>query len=368
MMLAPYLSAGASIIRSNFGRLPRPYKLTLALTYRCNFHCRVCRTWRRAPGDELTLAELEKFFRRQDYFSWVDLTGGEISLRDDLPEILRAVGENSRRLVLLHFPTNGYLTEEILRAVRAVPGRPGRKFVVTVSLDGPPVVHDRLKGMPGSWERALETFSALRQEKGIEVFLGMTLQKENLHLRRETLAAVRERVPGFAPSDLHYNIAQSSFFYDNLELDPSPGPAALEVLEEITPRRRPIPGPRSFLERSYLLRAREFLGHGFPPLPCQALSASCFIDPRGEVYPCTGYDRPLGSLRDTGYDLAPIWTGREGVELQREIVGGLCPHCWTPCEAYQTVLGNLFGKAGRHARSYDPRVSSHTKTQRHEKE
>ena len=357
-MLAPYLTAGAAVIRSNFHRLPRPYKLTLALTYRCNFHCRACRTWCRPPGDEMSLEELEKFFRRQNYFSWVDLTGGEISIREDLPEVLRAATANSRRLVLLHFPTNGYLTEEIVKAVRAAQRRPGLKFVVTISLDGPPEIHDRLKGMAGSWERALETFAALRRERGVEVFLGMTLQKENLHLRRETIAAVRERIRGFDPADLHYNIAQRAFFYDNLDLDPSPGQAALAVLEEITPRFRFISGPRSFLERTYLRKARKFILDGFCPLPCQALSASCFIEPNGGVYPCTGYDRPLGNLRDMDYDLTPIWKGREAVKLQEEIVGGLCPHCWTPCEAYQTILGNLFGKAGRHAHSYSPRKTT----------
>ncbi len=362
-MLVPYISAAGAVFRSNFRRLPRPYKLTLALTYRCNFHCRACRTWRRPPGEEMSLEELDKFFRRQDYFSWVDLTGGEISLRDDLPEILRTVTENSRRLALLHFPTNGYLTEKIVRAVRAVGRRPGLKFVVTISLDGPPEIHDRLKGMAGSWDRALETFAALRRERGVEVFLGMTLQKENLHLRRETIAAVRERIPGFASTDLHYNIAQRSFFYDNLDLDPSPGQAALAVLEEITPRPRIIPGPRSFLERFYLRKARRFILDGFCPLPCQALSASCFIEPDGGVYPCTGYGFPLGNLRDAGYDLAPIWGGPKAAALQEEIIGGLCPHCWTPCEAYQTVLGNLFrrwlpGEAGRYARRYAPRKTT----------
>ncbi len=82
-----------------------------------------------------------------------------------------------------------------VRAVQAVKRRPGLKIVVTVSLDGPPEVHDRLKGKKGSWERALETFAALRREKGVEVFLGMTLQRENIDLRHDTIAAVREHIP-----------------------------------------------------------------------------------------------------------------------------------------------------------------------------
>lgn len=359
-MLNAYLQTSLAVLRSNLRRLPCPYKVTLALTYRCNFRCRSCLTWRRPPAGEMTLEEIETFFRRQNYFSWVDLTGGEISLREDLPEVLAAAAGYSHRLILLHFPTNGWLTEEIIRGVRAVRRKAGLRFVVTVSLDGPPDLHDRLKGMKGSWERAVETYSALRAERGVEVFLGMTLTRENLHSRDETISAVRRRVAGFSPADLHFNLAYRSFFYDNLTIDPDPGAAALPLLGRLAAAYGILPGPRSFLERTYLRRARKYIRTGFCPLPCQALSASCFIDPDGKVYPCTAYDRVLGDLRGVGFDLGRLWSHPDTVALQKDIVNGICPHCWTPCEAYQTILGNLFrrflpGAAGRAARRYTPK-------------
>ncbi|MDP8215603.1 MAG: radical SAM protein [Candidatus Euphemobacter frigidus] len=358
-MLIPYFQTILAVLRSNLHRLSRPYKLTLALTYRCNFHCRACLTWQRPPVAEMTIEDIRKFFQRQNYFSWVDLTGGEITLRSDLPEIIEAVTENSRRLVLLHFPTNGFLPERAVRAARAAKRRPGLKFVVTVSLDGPPAVHDRLKGKKGSWERALETFAALRREKGVEAFLGMTLQRENLDLRRETIAAVQKRIPTIRAADFHYNLAHISFFYNNLKLDPTPGPSAAAVFDDLAAGYRLILSPRKFLERSYLKGARGFVASGLCPIPCQSLSSSCFIDPTWNVYPCTGYDRLLGNLRDVDFDLDRIWNSPATVSIRDEIVNGRCPQCWTPCEAYQTILGNLFrrrlpGRAGRSARCFTP--------------
>jgi hypothetical protein len=43
--------------------------------------------------------------------------------------------------------------------------------------------------------------------------------------------------------------------------------------------------------------------------------------------------------------LAPIWEALATNHLQREIWQGQCPQCWTACEAYQSILGNVL--AGR---------------------
>ena len=40
-------------------------------------------------------------------------------------------------------------------------------------------------------------------------------------------------------------------------------------------------------------------------------------------------------------DLEPIWRGQEAAELQSEIWNYQCPQCWTACEAYHSILGNL---------------------------
>jgi hypothetical protein len=53
------------------------------------------------------------------------------------------------------------------------------------------------------------------------------------------------------------------------------------------------------------------------------------------------WDAPLGNLRDSAFDLRGLWQGERALVLRREIEARRCPNCWTPCEAYQSILGNL---------------------------
>ena len=107
--------------------------------------------------------------------------------------------------------------------------------------------------------------------------------------------------------------------------------------------RRGPRGPVGWLEYTYLKKAEQYLDTGVTPMRCHALRASCFVDPWGQVYPCGMYDRVVADLREHDYDLGAIWRLSETRALQREIWDYRCPQCWTPCEAYQSIFGNLRG-------------------------
>ena len=61
--LRPYLRLAGNVLRSNGPRLAFPYKLTFVVTYRCNYRCETCNIWQRTPSNELTLEEIQGFFR-----------------------------------------------------------------------------------------------------------------------------------------------------------------------------------------------------------------------------------------------------------------------------------------------------------------
>ena len=104
--------------------VPRaPLKLNFCLTYWCQYRCKTCNIWQRKPTDELTTDEVIAFIRENPDITWADLTGGEIFLRPDIDEILDAVVTGWRRLALLHFPTNGFLTDRIVASVERIAGR-----------------------------------------------------------------------------------------------------------------------------------------------------------------------------------------------------------------------------------------------------
>ena len=341
---------GAALLHTTVARPAAPLKLNFCLTYWCQYRCKTCNIWQRKPTDELTTDEIVTFIRENPTISWVDLTGGEIFLRPDIDDIFDAVVTGWRRLALLHFPTNGFLTDRIVHSVEKIAGRGPGQTIVTVSLDGDERTNDEIRGIKGGFKRQIETFKALKRIPGVTTVFGVTLSAYNVGRFAETFDACARECPGLSIHDVHLNVAQvSGHYYGNDESSGIRADPAL-VREEVLEYRRRRGRPRSaaaMLESTYLGYLDEFLKTGRTPMPCHALRASCFIDPWGVVYPCITYSKPLGRLRDSGMRLDPIWNDAGTRQTQSEIWAGQCPQCWTACEAYQSILGNvLAGRCG----------------------
>ena len=354
--------AGAALLRSTAVRPTAPLKLNFCLTYWCQYRCKTCNIWQRKPTDELTTDEVITFIRRNPHVTWVDLTGGEIFLRPDIDEILDAVVTGWRRLALLHFPTNGFLTDRIVASAQRIAGRGPGQTVITVSVDGDEELNDDIRGIKGGFSRQVATFNGLRRIPGITVVFGVTLSKHNLGRFTQTFDALARECPGLTINDVHMNVAQvSAHYYDNDRGEAEATDSAklrVDVLEYRALRGRPR-SAQQLLEDAYLGYLDKFLKTGLTPMPCHALRASCFVDPWGVVYPCISYSRPIGRLRDAGMRLEPIWNAVDTAQLQGEIWKGQCPQCWTACEAYQSILGNvLAGRCG--SRSVEASTHSHT--------
>jgi len=337
------VTLGARVARSNFGRNARPFKLTLIVTWTCDARCRMCNIWRRPKDGVMTLEEVDRFFEKHPWFSWVNVSGGEIWTRPDASDLFATIVARSKDLFLLDFPTTGQATDKIVPGVERILATKLPKLLVTVSLDGPPATHDDVRGRKGAFDNAMATFAALRKlrSKRFDVFLGMTLSSFNQGRIFETFDAVKSVVPDAELRELHVNVAQeSAHYYQNAGMGRTES-AATKELAAFVERRGKRLHPVAYLERRYQTLVPGFLESGKTPLPCKALASSVFVDARWNVYPCSMYDAPLGNLRENGFDLAAIWDGDQAVKLQGEISKSKCPNCWTPCEAYQTILGNL---------------------------
>jgi MoaA/NifB/PqqE/SkfB family radical SAM enzyme len=339
-MLGPVkrLLALAGAIRR--GRAPDglPYKLTLILTRRCPTRCEFCSIWKTPSPEEMTVGEWDRVFASAPHTVWANLSGGEIFQRGDLSGILDALTARMPSLYLVDFPTTGWFPERAVEACERLVSAGVRRVLVTVSLDGPPDLHDRLRGREGAHTRACAAMRMLRDARirGVRAFFGHTLLPQNLSRTAETVDAASGLVPGLGPSDFHFNVGmESGHYYNNVGAGVRPGGAALEAL---APYRRRGLSPVHFLERAYQRRIPRYLGTGRSPAPCAALKASVFVDPQGVVYPCSIYSRPLGALRDHGYRLGAVLGLEEARDARRAVVEERCPGCWTPCEAYQSLL------------------------------
>jgi len=336
---------GSKALISNFKTLKEPYKITFAITYRCNSRCKTCGIWKQKPVNELDINEIKKLFEKINP-SWVNLTGGEPFLRSDLYEIAKIIYEKD--VYLLNLTTNGLLTDRIVSTVKNILKLNFPRFIVAVSLDGPREIHDKIRGVDGNWNKSVDTYKKLKHlsndNKNFQTFLGYTISKYNTGLIQKTLEEINKEVP-VNINDFHFNIYHTSSSYFGKQnggaIDERSQKELIEVVEQILAKKKRYTAV-SFLERRYLKNIRKYLEGKKCPLDCKSMIASCFINPNGDVYPCTIFNKKLANIRDFDYDLKKIWNSDYSENIRKKIKEKKCVGCWTPCEAYQTILGNIF--------------------------
>lgn len=347
MSMIPLPRFACKITYSNLFELHRPYRLTYSVTDRCQARCTMCNIWQKPVQNELSLDEIDRLFSQANRFSWINLTGGEPFQRPDMEAVFTTIIKRSPHLYLLNFPTNGFQTDDIVGAVDTILNKTRLpRLIVSVSLDGPPELHDRIRGLPGCWENAIRTFKQLRHMSSsrFSVYLGHTVQSANLGMFDETLDACRTVLGNVSVEDFHINIAHASgHYYNNVDTEGLPDQEkAVHEVERISAlRKQRYLDPIAFIEGRYQRHIRHYLKHGRARLGCQAAAASCFINPSGMVFPCSMFDEPLGSLRNYDMNLYRLWKSANRVRLRALVKSNSCPGCWTPCEAYQTILANL---------------------------
>ncbi|MCG6536593.1 MAG: radical SAM protein, partial [Syntrophales bacterium LBB04] len=141
----------------------------LAITYRCNSRCSMCHTWK-YQGDK------EREIRATDLASLpplvrLNITGGEPFLRDDLSDILGLATAKAQRVVI---STNGFLTKKTLEVMARHQG-----VGIRISMDGVGAVHDKIRGVPNAYERALATLRGLKEMGIKDLGIAVTVSDEN---------------------------------------------------------------------------------------------------------------------------------------------------------------------------------------------
>ncbi|HEX9629622.1 MAG TPA: radical SAM protein, partial [Pyrinomonadaceae bacterium] len=129
----------------------------LFVTSRCNAFCKTCfyHEELNQPGD-LTFEQIEKISRTMPPITDLWLSGGEPTLRRDVSQVIETFARNNRinRLII---PTNGLIKSRVCEIVdNALSAHPKLDLYLNIALDGYGKTHDRIRGVPGNWEKALE--------------------------------------------------------------------------------------------------------------------------------------------------------------------------------------------------------------------
>lgn len=334
---------GLKVLSTSFGFF-NPFELNFAITYKCNSRCNTCNIWKfgnRNARKELSLRQIERFAKNSNFINWIRLTGGEPFLRKDYTDIVRVL-DKYMNLHLISTPTNGLMPELVYKNVEAVLKFFKGRYVITVSLDGPKDVHDRIR-IKGSWDRAIETYKhlALLQKayKRFRVFFGYTISPYNAGRFFDTVDEVNNELIVNA-NDFHINLFQTSDVYYHNKKSRLTKEYVKKTRKEVYQilKARKHTGIVDSIEKRYLELVGKYLKTNKTPIDCNIFNLSAFLDPYGNVYPCSMFNRKLGNIKED--DLKDILTSDSAKAVRKEIEKKQCPHCWTPCEAHQMIMSN----------------------------
>ena len=329
----------APFIDHNSGFVPYPYIMTLVVTRRCNSRCQMCSIWRDKTSSSLSLEQIEHIFSRDD-FSFVrsmTLTGGEPTLRADLPQLFGILLERLPGLEHVLLAVNGLDTPRTVEHISQMSeimdtsDNRVRSFDVQVSLDGIGRVHDIVRGVPGSFQNVKATLAQLSalqaRSPRLNLWLHCTLMPHNLPY----VDSLRHFVKQHSLQITYGVVAFSREYYDNLhkigDLSFSEGhrDVARRFFEQLGREDRTM----------FCFHYRDLaqMLQGNPRFRrCMMGFYGFVIEHDGNAYPCLRYKRSgFGNLLADSFE--EVWFGTQAQDARRHLRMSCCPTCPSDCLA-----------------------------------
>ena len=299
---------------------------------RCNCRCVMCDIWRIRQVREITPRDLEPHLTslRELNVKWIVFSGGEPLMHSDISSLSHVCRAEGVRVTLL---TAGLTLEKRADIVAASIDD------LIVSIDGPPDIHDKIRGVPGAYRRLQRGIEALRQLRAEMPIHGRcTIQKGNFGELRNTVHVARalnlnsisflavdttsnafNRPGGWSPghqATVALNTAEVAALESEIEALISEYENEIEsgfVVENAEKLRR-IP-----------LRFRSRLGQIPAMAPrCNAPWVSAVVESDGTVRPCF-FHRPIGNIHE--HPLADVVNSDEALNFRRNLDISRDPVC-----------------------------------------
>ena len=332
----------------------------------CDCHCVMCDIWKIRDAKEFSIADLERQMAsfRELSVRWVVFTGGEPQKNSRLPILARLLRDQGIRVTLL---TAGQLLDTQAEAIAATVDD------VIVSLDGPPVLHNRIRRVPRAFERLAAGVQELRRLRpAIPVHARCTVQKLNRCSLRATALATK----GMGLNSISFlavDVSSAAFNGKPDSLSKRQEQAGLNAIEveeleqeiELLIQEHDGDVRSGFISenpsklRRIVRHFRAQLGQLAPVAPrCNAPWVSAVIDAEGDVRPCF-FHRPLGNTRDGA--LSEILNRTRALEFRGHLDianDPICRRC--VCSLYLPNVDTLEGRSSVKAGQATPRGETKT--------
>ena len=312
-----------------------PYSAQIEVNLKCNAKCPFCAVDslpQSYVNKEMTTEQIKYLMDqlRELGVNVLSLTGGEPTLRKDLPELIYHMGVNHD--FLTGITSNGYLLPEM------IPKFEGLDYILT-SLDFPTAeLHNKFRGIK-VFDNIIDSIR-LANKKDIKVIISTVVMKDNLHLLEdicklaESLNCAIELYPC---EDIVWNIKGESYRIDGIqELIPNLSIWVKKVKELRTKYK-------NILTDTVSMELIEQGGFGGNPhyyqdiLRCHVAEAYMFIRHNGYIdYPCK--INPLKSFDALHYSLSNIYNCRETRDImEKHDSYNFCNGCRLGCAIMSSI-------------------------------
>ena len=293
-----------------------PYRMDLAVTYRCNNDCAHCYNAREQNFPELSTEQWSNILDRlwELGIPHIVFTGGEATLRNDLPELIA------------HAESNGQITGLNTNARRLSDERYVQKLV-DAGLDHVQVtvescdegIHDQMMRAKGAFR---QTIAGLKNalNNNLYVMTNTTMLRTNVHTIPDTLDFLADiGVP---------TIGLNALIYSGHGLTVGTGlrESELQPILDIATRKTAERGQRLIWYTPTQYCEFDPTANNLGVKGCTAALYSMCIESNGNVLPCQSYYHPLGNILTDSWD--SIWNHKLSVQLrERQNLPAKCETC-----------------------------------------
>jgi Fe-coproporphyrin III synthase len=177
-------------------------EIILFVTNKCNLNCSFCcNADVNKSAEELSLEDYKIIARTlPDTVKKVLISGGEPSLRLDLPEIIEAFYINNG-MRKFDIPFNGFNPEKTFSIIKDIFAKcPKARVTLDISLDGFEQAHNKMRGNSGAFERTVKLLGTLTDYKMMgkqhfRIFINTVIAQDNVSEHKRFALWVRNRFP-----------------------------------------------------------------------------------------------------------------------------------------------------------------------------
>jgi MoaA/NifB/PqqE/SkfB family radical SAM enzyme len=342
------------LIRSS-KREKRLGTVILFVTSRCNALCQTCfyHEELNRPGD-MTFEQIAKISFTMPPITDLWLSGGEPTLRNDVRQIIDLfVANNGVSRVII--PTNGLIKSRVCDIVDSALSRhPQLNLYLNIALDGYGETHDRIRGVPGNWQKTLDCIQSLYplKEKFADRFrlnVNTVICAENY---KEIEMLSEYMWENFRLDGQYFNIIRGETLVGDQikEVPREVLPAMYEHVSKLTKRY----GDRMFagddagkrfvknvayvgaITTHYRLQHANFQEPTAWPFPCTAGETTAVIDYNGDVRACELREK-FATLADYDYDFGALWAANDRETELNAIDGGKACWCTHVCFIHDSM-------------------------------